>query len=168
MFATGPKARSRLATADAGYVRRIHGKINGSCLKLGPKPRHNGSIPVMLTAAFIILGFAVLLGTALAILHQRTPTGAAAPWPVGALHGLLGLGGLVCLVLALRGPPRGLDRGTGSFGMIAATLIALAALAGGAILITHLRNRRGGGTLIGIHATLAVSGFVMLAAYLFA
>jgi hypothetical protein len=119
----------------------------------------------MLIAAFIILGFAVLLGAALAVLHQ---TGVAAPWPVAALHGLLGIGGLVCLVLALRGPPRGLDRGTASFGTIGATLIALAALAGGAILITHLRNRHSGGTLIGIHATLAVSGFVMLAAYLFA
>jgi hypothetical protein len=122
----------------------------------------------MLTAAFIILGSAVLLGAALAVLHQRTEPGAGAPWPVAAVHGLLGVGGLICLVLALRGPPRGLDRGTGSFGTIGATLIALAALAGGAILITHLRNRRGGATLIGIHATLAVSGFVVLAAYLLA
>jgi hypothetical protein len=122
--------------------------------------------PAMLITAFTILGLTVLLGTALAVLHLRTPTGAAAPWPVAALHGLLGIGGLICLVLALRGPPRGIAQGTASFGAIAATFFALAALVGGAILATRLRNRRGTGTLIGIHATLAVSGFVILAAYL--
>jgi hypothetical protein len=125
----------------------------------------------MLLAAFIVLGFAVLLGTTLAVLHLRMPIGAAAPssvapWPVAALHGLLGIGGLICLVLALRGPPRGLDQGTAAFGAIAATLIALAALAGGAMLVTQLRKRRSAGTLIGVHAALAVSGFVILAAYL--
>jgi hypothetical protein len=132
-------------------------------------------MPVVLTAAFIILGLAVLLGSALAILHLRTPTGAAAaspisswpvPWPVAALHGFLGIGGLVCLVLALRGPPRGLAQGTASFGAIAATLFALAAMAGGGILARHLRQRRRPGALIGLHAALAVSGFVILAAYL--
>jgi hypothetical protein len=129
----------------------------------------------MLIAAFVILGFAVLLGSALAVLHLRAQSGAAAsspikswpvPWPVGALHGFLGIGGLVCLVLALRGPPRGIDQGTASFGAIAATLIALAALAGGGILATHLRKKRRAGALIGLHAALAVSGFVILAAYL--
>jgi hypothetical protein len=126
----------------------------------------------VLIAAFIILGFAVLLGGTLAVLHLRAQGGAAVswpvPWPVAVLHGLLGIGGLVCLVLALRGPPRGLDQGTASFGMIAATLFALAALAGGGILAMHLRKRRRAGTLIGLHAALAVSGFVILAAYLMA
>jgi len=123
----------------------------------------------MLIAAFMILGFAVLLGSALAVLHLRTqPRAASWPvaWPLGALHGLLGIGGLLCLVLALRGPPRGLAQGTASFGAIAATLFALAALAGGAILAAHLRKRRRAGALIGVHAALAVSGFVILAAYL--
>ena len=81
---------------------------------------------------------------------------------------LLGIGGLLCLVLALRGPPRGIAQGTASFGAIAATLFALAALVGGAILATHLRNRRRAGALIGVHAAFAVSGFVVLAAYLLA
>lgn len=126
----------------------------------------------MLIAAFVVLGFGVLLGGTLAILHLRAPGGAVAvsswpvPWPVAALHGLLGIGGLICLVLALGGPPRGLAQGTASFGAIAATLFALAALAGGGILMTHLRNRRRAGALIGLHAALAVSGFVILAAYL--
>jgi hypothetical protein len=127
----------------------------------------------MLIAAFIVLGCAVLLGTALAVLHLRTQSGPpaswpAVPWPLAALHGLIGIGGLICLLLALRGPPRGLDQGTASFRAIGATLIALAALAGGGLLATRLRNRRRTGTLIGVHAALAVSGFVVLAAYLLA
>jgi hypothetical protein len=130
----------------------------------------------VLIAAFIILSFAVLLGSTFAVLHLRAQSGTAVswpvPWPVAALHGFLGIGGLVCLVLALRGPPmgpeRGLDQGTASFGMIAATLFALAAPAGGGILAAHLRKRRRAGTLIGLHAALAVSGFVILAAYLLA
>ncbi len=126
----------------------------------------------MLIAAFVILGFAVLLGSTLAVLHLRAQADAASwpvvPWPVAALHGLLGIGGLLCLVLALRGPPRGLAQGTASFGAIAAALFALAALVGGAILATHLRKRRRAGALIGLHAVLAVSGFVVLAAYLLA
>src|ERR1700733_13691706 len=123
----------------------------------------------MLIAAFMIVGSAVLLGSALAILHLRAQHGAVSrpvPWPLGRLQGLLGIGGLLCLVPALRGLPRGIAQGTASFGAIAATLFALAALAGGAILATHLRRRRRAGALIGVHAAFAVSGFVILAAYL--
>lgn len=120
----------------------------------------------MLFAAFIILGSAALLGTALAILHLRVEAGAA-PWPLRVLHGILGIGGLACLVFVLRGPPRGLDEGTASFGMIGAVLITLAALFGVGVLAAHIKGRRAG-TLIGIHATLAVGGIVVLTAYLFA
>jgi hypothetical protein len=122
----------------------------------------------MLIAAFLSLGCAVLLGTALAVFYLPTATDATVPWPLAALHGLCGIGGLVCLLFALQGPPRGLDRGTGSFGSVSATLIAAAALVGVAVLATHLRKRRRAGTLIGLHATLAVTGLVVLAAYLWA
>lgn len=118
----------------------------------------------MLYTAFTALGIAVLLGNVLAVLHLRegaTPP----PWPLGALHGLIALAGLGLLGLALRGPPRGLDQGTGSFGAIAATLIALAALVGLAQLTGRLRKRRLSGMLIGIHATLAIGGFLILLAY---
>jgi hypothetical protein len=54
-----------------------------------------------------------------------------------------------------------------AFGDISAALIALAALVGGGLLAARARKRRRG-TLIGLHATLAVSGIVVLAAYLFA
>lgn len=123
---------------------------------------------IMLNAAFFILAGAVLLGTALAILHLRTETGAAAPWPLAVLHGLLGIGGLSCLLLVLRGPSTGLDRENGSFEVMSAILIALAASLGIGVLTMHLMKGRRTGTLIAIHAMLAVSGFVVLAAYLFA
>jgi len=133
-------------------------------LKLSGAP----PVPVMLIAAFLALSVAVLLGTALAVLYLRSKTAAGAPWALTALHGLLGIGGLTCLVVSLRGPPQGADRGVGSFGAISATLIGLAALAGLGVLLKHLLTRRRAGTLIGLHATLAVSGFVVLAAYLLA
>jgi hypothetical protein len=121
----------------------------------------------MLVAAFVILTAVVLLGAGLAGLHLRTEGRAVAPWSLAALHGLLAIGGLSCLALALRGPPRGLDQGTASFGIISVTLITLAALVGVGLLAAHVFKRRVPGIMIGIHATLAVSGFVVLAAYVF-
>lgn len=121
----------------------------------------------MLIAALAILGAAVLLGAGLAVLELRANAWAAPAW-LKTVHGLIALAGFACLLLALRGPPRGLAAGTGAFGTIAAVLTGLAALVGGTILVMHLRKKRGTGVLIGIHATLAVSGFVILAAYVFA
>lgn len=119
----------------------------------------------MLTTAFLLLGFALLLGSVLAVLYLRAGT---APVALAAVHGLIGVGGFFWLLLALRGPPRGLETGTSAFGAIAAALIAFAALAGGGILAAHRFKPRLAGTLIGLHATLAVSGVVILAAYLLA
>jgi hypothetical protein len=121
----------------------------------------------MLVAALIILAVAVLVGSALAVLHLRTTGIAPPPWPLAALHGLLAIGGLCCLALALRGPPRGLDQGAASFGIIAITLTALAALVGAGLLATRILMQRVAGIMIGIHATLAVSGLAILAAYVF-
>jgi hypothetical protein len=117
----------------------------------------------MLIAAFGILGIAVLAGSGLAVLYLNR-NGAVPPRWLAAAHVVFALAGLGCLLLALRGPPRGLDQGTGSFGTIAATLIVLAALFGGGVLAARIRKRRSG-ILVGIHATLAVGGFVILAVY---
>ena len=122
----------------------------------------------MLSVAFAVLAVAVLLGGALAVPYLRGGSAQAAPWPVAALHGVIGITGLSGLVMALRGPPRGLDQGTVMFGAIAAALFALAALAGLVILYMHRGRKRRAGSLIGLHATLAISSFVVLAAYLFA
>jgi hypothetical protein len=120
----------------------------------------------MLIAAFASLAAAVAFGGMLAMIHLRGRTDAAIPWPLGALHGLIGIAGLTCLLLALRGPPRGLDQGVASFGAISAGLIALAALAGLGIFFIHVVKKRRPGALIALHATLAVTGFVILVAYL--
>jgi hypothetical protein len=121
---------------------------------------------VMLIAAFDTLGIAVLAGAALAILYLRR-AGAAPPWWLAAMHVVFALAGLGSLLLALRGPPRGLEQGTGSFGTIAAVLIALAALAGGRLLAARIAKRRPVEILVGAHATLAIGGFVILAVYVF-
>ena len=120
----------------------------------------------MLTAAFVILALAVVLGGVLAVLHLQTAK-RAAPRLLAALHGLLAIAGLLCLLVALRGPPRGLDQGTSGFGTIAAVLFALAALVGAGLFAARVANKRINGFMIGVHATLAISGFVILAAYLF-
>jgi hypothetical protein len=77
------------------------------------------------------------------------------------------LAGWGCLFLALRGPPRGLDRGIGSFGIIAATLIVMAALVGGLMLAARTLKKRPAGILVGVHATLAVGRFVIPVVYVF-
>jgi len=113
---------------------------------------------VMLIAAFVILGVAVLLGSVLAALHLQT--GSSMPPPsLAAVHGLVAIGGLSCLALALRGPPRGLTHGVASFGILAALLITLAALIGVALLAKRIFKARIGGLMIGIHATVAASSF---------
>lgn len=119
----------------------------------------------MLMASFLVLGSAVLLGSVLAVLHLRSNRAGARIGALGGLHGLLALGGLGLLLAALGGPSRGPGMGTSLFGMISAGLIGLAALMGGAILVLRLLKRRLAGALIGVHAILAVSGFVVLAAY---
>ena len=121
----------------------------------------------MLVTAFVILAVAVSLGSVLAGLHLKTEGRATPPWRLAALHGLLAISGLGCLALALRGPPRGLDQGTASFGTIAAALFTMAALIGGWLFTARVCKRRIAGITIGVHATLAVSGFVILAAYVF-
>lgn len=120
----------------------------------------------MLNAAFVILIAAVLLGSGLAVVHLASKQTVPLPWWLGAVHGLIGLAGLGLLALALRGPVRGFTQGTTSFGAISAGFIGSAALIGLNILLRHWRGKRAGG-LIGVHATLAITGFVVLTAYVF-
>jgi hypothetical protein len=119
----------------------------------------------MLPLSFSLLLIVALLGSALAALHLRSEVAALRWRPLGALHGLLGTAGLVILLLALCGPPRGEAMGVGSFGRIAAGLLVMALVAGLAIVVARLRYHRVPGLMIGIHATLAISGVVVLAAY---
>ena len=117
----------------------------------------------MLSLALVILSATVVLGIALALLRLRGPS--APPWMIGALHGLLGAAGLATLILALRGPPRGVVTGVASFGAIAAVLAVGALVAGLGIVTLARRSGRGIGLMIAVHGTVAITAYVLLAAY---
>lgn len=118
----------------------------------------------MLSLSFALVLIAAALGALLVWLHLR-PAASPPRWPLGALHGALGATGLVTLLLALQGPPRGEAMGVGPFGRIAAVLLALALAAG--LMLPLIRRRSGRITSgpIGIHATIAICGVAILAAY---
>jgi|KBSMisStaDraftv2_1062788.scaffolds.fasta_scaffold419869_2 hypothetical protein len=117
----------------------------------------------MLALSFCLLLIAGAFGGVLAARHLRTERPPPA-WPLGVVHGLIGIGGLLALLLALRGPSRGEAMGVVAFGGVAAWLLAFALLAGLAVLVARQRWR----LLIGVHATAAISGIVILAAYVLA
>lgn len=121
-----------------------------------------------LSLAVLAFTIVVLLGGALAIQALRHPT-APTPRALAALHGLAALVSYGVLVLALRANPvRGAPTGTASFGLVAAILLLIAALIGLASLWLHVRKRRMPGAAIGIHASVAIFGYVILAVYLLA
>ena len=79
----------------------------------------------------------------LALLHLRATLPAQRPhWVVGATHGIAGAAGLILLLVALRGPPRGGATGSSSFGLEAAVLLAAALLAGLAIVVLVRQRAR--------------------------
>jgi len=86
---------------------------------------------------------------------------------VGAAHGIAGAAGVVLLLVALRGPPRGVATGSSSFGQEAAVLLVMALLAGLAIVVLgrqQTSERTVTGTMV-VHALLAVTGYVLWVAY---
>lgn len=119
--------------------------------------------------SLVVLSFTVvvLLGATLAIQIMRRP---AQPPPrvLAWLHGIAALLSYGVLLVALMGPPRGAATGTQSFGLVAALLLLLAALIGIVSLALHLFRRRMPGVAIGIHASVAIFGYVILAVYLLA
>lgn len=122
----------------------------------------------MLFFAVLSLAIVVLLGGALAIQAMRAPTrppSAILAW----LHGIAALIGYGMLVEALATePPRGAATGTQSFGLAAALLLLIAALLGLVSLWLHWRRKRMPGIAIGVHASVAIFGYVILAVYLLA
>ena len=124
-----------------------------------------------LSLAVLSFTIVVLLGAALAIQILRRPT--HAPSRVLAwLHGTAALMSygvlLVALMGASQGEARGAATGTQSFGLVAALLLLLAAVIGIVSLGLHLFRRRMPGIAIGIHASVAIFGYVILAVYLLA
>ena len=117
----------------------------------------------MLAWSAWVLAAAVLGGLGLIALSQVSTK--PLRWP-GVVHGTLGVAGFVLLVAGLRGPARGVAEGAGSFGIVAAALVGSAVLLGLGVLIARLRHRAPSMLVVGVHATLAVGGLVMLAAYI--
>ena len=120
-----------------------------------------------LTLAFLSFTIVVLLGATLAIQIMRRPT-QPPPRVLAWLHGIAALMSYGVLLVALMGPARGAATGTQSFGLVAALLLLLAALIGIVSLALHLFRRRMPGMAIGIHASVAIFGYVILAVYLLA
>ncbi len=119
----------------------------------------------MLVLATVVLGIVLLLGSGLAILHLRAEGPPRLCAWLGPVHGLIAIAGLLLLIVALPRTPNEARTGTASFGTIAATTLTLALLMGLAVLTAQLRKWRLRGTLIGMHGTVAVAGFVILLVY---
>ena len=118
----------------------------------------------MLSLAAAVLGLAALGGMGLVALSQTTRPTRWSPWPAIG-HGAVGIAGFAILLAGLSGPPRGMAMGAGAFGKIAAILIALALLLAGLAVWSRRRGSSTVALLIGLHATLAVAGLILLLAY---
>lgn len=126
----------------------------------------------MLDVAFALLAFAASLGAFLALGFLREGDASRAVVSalrprggrLGLIHGGLGGTGLLFLLAALHGGAIHPAAGVAGFGRIAAWLIGIALLFGLAFLATVRAGRGGASVLIAIHATLAISGIVVLMA----
>ncbi len=116
----------------------------------------------MVLPSLLVISATAALGFVLALLHGLHRTRGLRV--AGPLHGILGACGLVLLLFALRGPARGVAYGAGGFGTMAAVLLGCAILAGLFVARARLRARDPM-VAIGLHATLAIFGLVLLAAY---
>jgi hypothetical protein len=111
----------------------------------------------MLTYAILVFAIAAVGGLVLAASVLR---GKLAPWALSVVHALLGATGLILLVLAVLGGATS-TRATAALG-----LLVVAALGGFYLASIHLRKQVASGTIVYIHAGVAVVGFLTLASVL--
>jgi len=113
----------------------------------------------MLKLAAVLFAVSALGGLTLATLHFKKKN---LPIPLALLHGLLGAGGLVALLLALLG--------SGFVGApaLAFAIFVVAALGGFLLFSFHLRKRPLPSKLVIIHGLAAVVAFGILLAAIFA
>jgi len=117
----------------------------------------------VLTLSFYLLTAAVLLGLVLALFYVGFLPRRS--WIAGAVHGGLAAAGLIALVLSLGGPPRGVEYGVQSFGLIAAIVASIALLIGlGVVGLQFFRQRTVSG-LVGLHVTVGLGAYFFLMAY---
>jgi hypothetical protein len=118
----------------------------------------------MVSLAFWLLTVAVLIGGWLTVRYLSSQHLAERSFGIG--HGFFGVAGLAALLVALAHGARGGDRyGLAIFVPVAAGLAALAALVGIVIALRGRRLHRNVEILIGLHAMLAVTAYVMLLAF---
>lgn len=115
----------------------------------------------MVRAAGIVLTIAVVLGLGAVAGFMR---GKRWPW-FGMLHGIVAASGLALLLLALRGPRRGDAMGVGAFGAAAAVLFAVALTFGLMLPRVIRRSESVGGFVIAVHATVAITAYVLFLAW---
>ena len=119
----------------------------------------------MLTLAVEVLGAGVVVGMVLAVIALVAPSKPPARI-LASLHGLLVIVGYGVLIDALiTEPPRGAMTGTQAFGMVGAVLLGAAILLGIGSIVLHVRRQHMPGIAIGIHASVAIAGYVMLFVY---
>jgi hypothetical protein len=116
----------------------------------------------MLLPAFYLLTAAVLIGSVVALSYLGLMRWR---WWPGAIHGALGTAGLVILFFSLGGPPRGVEFGVQSFGVIAAALATAGLLIGLGFAALNVFAKKRVAWLVGAHVTIAIAGYFFLMAY---
>ncbi len=106
----------------------------------------------------------MLFGFVLAALHLRE-SDQAPPLLARVAHGVLGAAGLLALLLTFGQPAQGADAGVGTFRLDAAVLLGAALAMGLGVLLTFRIAPKSAGAVIALHATIAMFGLAILAAY---
>ena len=106
----------------------------------------------MLTYALMIFAIAAVGGLLLAASVLR---GKLAPWALSVAHALLGASGLVMLILIVM-------KGASNRVSAALGLLVVAALGGFYLASIHMRGKVAPRTVVFIHASVAVLGFLTL------
>ena len=85
----------------------------------------------------------------------------------GAVHAILGVAGLECLLLMLRSAPDADGAAAAGWSQAAPLLLGLALMAGfAAPVVGRQLGRRAGSVALGVHAALALAGVLLALAWL--
>jgi hypothetical protein len=118
----------------------------------------------MLRVSLILLGIAMLFGFVLAALNLR-PSDKPPPLLARVSHGVLGAAGLGALLLTMGTPAGGASGASATFRLDAAVLLIATLLLGLGILVSFRIAPKSAGAVIALHATIAMFGLAILAAY---